>query len=230
MTTRINPKRAIAIVAESKEDGFFLPNSSSEIQAIKEIVSWKDLKLDQLSENAPIELITLDRCKLALYAVMNGTPPVDLIEHLKWQEFEILTTLALKEAGFETRHRLRFTSIEKKWLELDVLGWKKPYVLLIDCKRYKRRSGKTSGLKKALEEQKMRLEDFTAMLPEIHENFPFTEWEYFIALPILTTWLQEDFAIYDDMALVPFDKLNSFVLELDEWRSDLYNKRYFNLV
>jgi hypothetical protein len=161
---------------------------------------------------------------------MNGTPPVNLIEHLKWQEFETLTTLALKEAGFDTRHRLRFTSIEKKWLEIDVLGWKKPYVLLIDCKRYKRRAGKASSLRKALEEQRMRVEDFTAMLPEIHENFPFTEWEYFIALPILITWLPEDFTVYEDMALVPFDKLNSFVLELDEWRYDLYSKKYSNLV
>ena len=230
MRDQINPKRVIAILAESKEDGFFLPSSASEIQTIKRIVSWKELKLDKLSENAPIELVTLDRCKLALYAVMNGTPPVNLIEYLKWQEFETLTTLALKEAGFDTRHRLRFTSIEKKWLEIDVLGWKKPYVLLIDCKRYKRRAGKASSLRKALEEQKMRVEDFTAMLPEIHENFPFTEWEYFIALPILITWLPEDFTIYEDMALVPFDKLNSFVLELDEWRYDLFSKKYSNLV
>ena len=230
MTSHITPKRVIRILDESKEDGFFQPNSISEIQMIKEIVSWKELKLDHLSENAPIELVTLDRCKLALYAVMNGASPVDLIENLEWQEFEILTTLALKEAGFETRHRLRFTSIEKKWLELDVLGWKKPYVLLIDCKRYKRRAGKASGLRKALEDQKMRVEDFTAMLPEIHQNFPFTEWDYFIAFPILITWLPEDFSIYEDMALVPFDKLNSFVLELDEWRYDLFNKKYSNLI
>ena len=230
MTNSITPKRAINIIAESKDDGFFQPISTSEIQTIKEIVSWKELKLDQLSEDAPIELVTLDRCKLALYAVMNGAAPVNLIENLKWQEFEILTTLALKEAGFETRHRVRFTGIEKKWLEIDVLGWKKPYVLLIDCKRYKRRAGKASSLRKALEDQKMRVEDFTAMFPEIHENLPFTSWEYFIAFPILITWLPEDFTVYEDMALVPFDKLNSFVLELDEWRYDLFNKKYSNLV
>jgi len=86
-----------------------------------------------------LELTKGGRVALVLAAMRIGQPSSEAAQHLGPSEFEDLVSHILGVHSFEvmTRVRLRNKSVGA---EFDVVGWKEPRAVFIDCKRWPKRA------------------------------------------------------------------------------------------
>jgi len=84
-------------------------------------------------QNNFLEADSLQRLKLAVYAVQLGADLETVSSHLQWKEFENMAAFALERNGYGVVRNLRFKHAGRRW-EIDVVGFRRPMVLCVDCK------------------------------------------------------------------------------------------------
>jgi DNA-binding transcriptional MerR regulator len=151
---------------------------------------------------------TLEEIQHALKA---GMTIEEIAEKLSWKEFESLCSEILEEHDFEVKKNYRFKL--KSWFEIDILATKpfRNYTigLVIDCKHWGIRKGKKSALKRAAlkqEERAKQLKKANTILLGRLETFP-----------LIVTLMEEDIKRVENIWIVPIFKLNSFLLNLEEY-------------
>ena len=148
------------------------------------------------------------RARMAIFGAMDGIDFEKIIKELSWQEFELLTTIVGDEFGYEATTGLNFSTDERKY-QIDVILKNKPYVILIDCKHYGG-LGKQAALKKAAEEQILRVEAVRNSFNELKGKLNIRRWKKVNLIPMIVTWLDDEIFFHEKVPIIPFTKLRSF--------------------
>jgi len=123
--------------------------------------------------NNLLEADSFQRLRLAVYAVQLGADLEYVCSFLGWREFERVAVMAFERNGYEVVENLRFKHAARKW-EIDVVGLKKPLVVCVDCKHW-RKGLYPSALKKIVERQVERTFAFAESM-NAFERFSFAAW------------------------------------------------------
>lgn len=179
------------------------------------------------------ELMILDQTKslqgLIEHAISRGISLEQIVKHLDWKSFEVLTSAILAASGWQSITNFRFISPLQKTsrLEFDVIAedTKTNAVLLIDCKRYKTPS--QAPIRNAVKKQKDRTYMLLNMIHEVHGSIPlkFPSWERFSLYPLILTWRNHGLQFHDK---VPIVNISSFLDFLNSF--EVYREMSFNII
>jgi hypothetical protein len=122
-------------------------------------------------------------------------------EAVVWQHFEQLAAFIFEQNNFRVKVNTVKTC-QKTKRQYDVIAWKGNQTFLVECKKWAGNRYRLSALKKAVEQHKERTLFYAAVTNED-------------AIPLLVTLIEEDIRFYEGVPIVPVQKLNGFVSELD---------------
>lgn len=159
-----------------------------------------------------IEVDTTNRLKIAVKAISLGADIQDISNQLDWHEFEEITAIALKNNGYSVHNNLRFKKIDHRF-EIDVVATKKPIVLCVDCKHWKR-AITPSTLKRIVEEQTLRTKALADSLPNKKLALPCTQWEKAMFIPAILSLIPNAFKFYYEVPIVPVLQIQDFISQL----------------
>lgn len=122
-------------------------------------------------------------------------------EKSQWQNFERLAAFIFEKNDFLTNVNIVKT-YNKQRRQYDVIAKKSTRTFLIECKKWAGNRYRLSALKKAILQHKER----TLFYEHItHED----------AIPVIVTFIEEEILVFEGVPIVPLNKLNSFISELD---------------
>jgi hypothetical protein len=122
-------------------------------------------------------------------------------EEVVWQNFERLAAFIFEKNNFKVKVNTVKTH-QKTKRQYDVIAWKGNQTFLVECKKWAGNRYRLSAMKKAVEQHKERTTFYAAVT---HED----------AIPLLVTLIEEEIRVYEGVPIVPVQKLNGFVSELD---------------
>ncbi len=122
-------------------------------------------------------------------------------EPLTWQEFEEQIRDVLECAGFSTEFRKVFM-LDGRRHEIDVVARRFDITLLIDAKRYGKARLRSSSLKAEARKHLIRCEEFDRAFSST-------------SVPVIVSWLDDALVIDGECFIVPFDKLEDFVVHVE---------------
>ena len=140
----------------------------------------------------------------------------EILEKFDWKDFERTVSEIFERNDFRIKNDFRFKTRNRH--QIDVVAIKENKVFCVDCKQWGRGRYKKYGLKKATKEQEKRVEEFKKFLKKnliaqkmlkIGLNNKFYS--------LVVTLLQEDMIKENKTFVVPVWKLNSFLVELEQW-------------
>jgi hypothetical protein len=143
----------------------------------------------------------------------------EVLRRAGWKDFEELTSDIMKEAGFLTFRNFRFSSRRKRY-EIDVIAMENPRIILVDCKRWDLRPGKTSALRASASKHLSRSLEFLGKIQEF-SSLNISNWRRVILIPIIVTLYDEGIVEYERVLIVPLFKMASF---LEEARSGIFDR------
>lgn len=151
------------------------------------------------------------RIQLAVYAIEKGADLEIVSRYLKWREFESLTALILEKNGYRTQKHFRFRH-NKRGAEIDVLGFKEPVLLSVDCKHWKK-CWQKSAIIKAVKAQVKRTYAFVQCIPVLKDKKLIMDWKKAKIIPILVTLSVTPFKLYENVPVIPIYHFQNFLLE-----------------
>ena len=178
--------------------------------------------LDQLGVAHTCEnTIIIDRNQridLAKRAVQLGASIGEIVEFLTWKDFEgfVASILSANNYRCVESFRRRGNSLVQG-MEIDVIGVRGPIIIAIDAKMWGIRSSKTSSLRIAAEKQKKRTQELSEELEKLSLKMSDLRAREYQLFPVLVTWLVEEVELHEGVPVVPIFKLNSFILDLDQY-------------
>ncbi len=160
----------------------------------------------------------VQRITLAKKAIQLGANLSEIVELLTWKDFEGFVASILIENNYECveSFRRRGNSLIKG-MEIDVIGLKGNTIIAIDAKMWSIRTGKTSALKTAAEKQKERTQELKTELDSLSNRIQIPKEGEYQLIPVIVTWLVEDVELHEGVPVVPIFKLNSFILDIDQY-------------
>ena len=161
--------------------------------------------------NNLLEADSFQRLRLAVYAVQLGADLEYVCSFLGWREFERVAVMAFERNGYEVVENLRFKHAARKW-EIDVVGLKKPLVVCVDCKHW-RKGLYPSALKKIVERQVERTFAFAESM-NAFERFSFAAWGRVKFVPAVLSLIPSRFKFYSGVPVVPIFQLQDFLSQL----------------
>jgi Holliday junction resolvase-like predicted endonuclease len=159
-----------------------------------------------------VEADNIQRLKLAVYAIELGADFELICSFLGWKEFEGMASLILERNGYAVNKNLWFRHAGKRW-EIDVVGYKKPIILCVDCKHW-HHGMHPSALKKVAEEQRKRTIALAQSLPALVGKFEFASWDKTKIVPAVLSLFPGRFKFYDEVPIVPVLQFNDFINQL----------------
>ncbi|WP_054850540.1 hypothetical protein [Vulcanisaeta sp. JCM 14467] len=130
--------------------------------------------------------------------------------YLPWDEFEALIRLVFEEWGFKVVSRLR-VPVAGSRVEFDVIAGKRPWVLLIEAKRWKRVS---SSIRQIVSRHLEKV-GLVAREPEVLMSRIGINWGEAVLVPVVITWHRVSTELIDGVPVVGIYQVNSFINELD---------------
>lgn len=166
----------------------------------------------------PVNISRTQRIDLAKMAVEEGATITQVINLLTWKDFEGFVASILSDNSYRCveSYRRRGNS-EIQGMEIDVIGIKGDLIVSIDAKMWSIRSGKASALKTAAEKQKRRTTELSEELDKLSKKIGVLAEKTYRLFPVLVTWLVEEVELHEGVPVVPIFKLNSFILDLDQY-------------
>jgi len=141
-----------------------------------------------------------------------GASVLELLRALNWKGFEEFCGRLFREASYLPLNNLRFSHLGRRY-EVDVIALKRPYLIAVDCKRWKRalRGMVVAFVEKHLE----RCRALSEALWSIRRlSAQLNGWEEAIVVPTLLTALEEEVKLIEGVPIVPLFKLKGFLNEL----------------
>jgi Holliday junction resolvase-like predicted endonuclease len=163
-------------------------------------------------EEGVIEVSSNQRVKLAIHAINLGTDIERVCKVLEWIEFENFAAAAFEANNFAVKRRFRFKTAGRKW-EIDVLAYSEPYVVCIDCKRW-RRGWRNSAIKKIAEAQTLRTKVLAKTLPSLQRRVRLNGWKEAILFPVVLSLFPGPAKFFKNVPVVPILQLQNFMDEL----------------
>lgn len=159
-----------------------------------------------------IEASPGQRVKIAMYALQLGADFERVCDLLSWREFEDISAEAFENNGYEVIRNFHFEQASKRW-EIDIIGLKKPLILCVDCKHWKRGWRKSATLK-AVEAQTERTKAFAKALPNYCQKARLEGWQTATLIPIVLSLLPGPHKFCNNVPVVPVLQLQDFINEL----------------
>ena len=94
-----------------------------------------------------------------------------------------------------------------------MVATKKPIVLCVDCKHWKR-AITPSTLKRIVEEQTLRTKALADSLPNKKLALPCTQWEKAMFIPAILSLIPNAFKFYYEVPIVPVLQIQDFISQL----------------
>ncbi|MEM3759656.1 MAG: hypothetical protein QXZ02_00930 [Candidatus Bathyarchaeia archaeon] len=154
----------------------------------------------------------IQRLRLAVYAIELGADFERVCGFLGWKEFEGMAAVILERNGYAVEKNLWFRRSGKRW-EIDVVGYKKPIILCVDCKHW-HHGMHPSALKKVAEEQRKRAMALAESLPALVGRFEFASWDKAKIVAAVLSLIPGRFKFYDEVPIVPVLQFNDFINQL----------------
>jgi Holliday junction resolvase-like predicted endonuclease len=143
-------------------------------------------------------------------------PIEEILKKFDWKDFEEIVAEIFRRNDFLVKNNFRFKT--KKRYEVDIIATRSNLVFCVDCKRWSGGRYKKSGIRKSVEEQEKRTEAIKKFLmknPILRKALNVDE--KFKILPLIITLMEEDLAKEKNTFVVPIFKLNSFLLNLENY-------------
>ena len=192
----------------------------------KMLEKLQDEGIIHLDQNV-VEADSYSRLKLAIKAVSMGADVEYVSKMLRWQEFEGIAAIALERNGYIVEKNVRFKHVARKW-EIDIVGCRKPLVICIDCKHW-RRGTAPSAVRRITEAQVERTRALAEVLPSVSLVLECSKWEKAKFLPAILTLMPASFKFYDKVPIVPVLQLQDFLSQLLAYTESLkYFLKHFN--
>ncbi len=156
-----------------------------------------------------VEVSSSQRVKLAFRAISLGEDLEKACRFLKWSEFEGVAAEALQANDFNVLRNFRFKHKSKRW-EIDVIGFKEPLIVCIDCKHWRRRLNQ-AGLVRAVEAQMERTEAFAEALPKYWTKTGLSEWKTASILPLVLSLISGSVKFHGKVPIVSILQLQDFI-------------------
>lgn len=150
--------------------------------------------------------------------ILSGKPIEEILKKFNWKEFEEFVAEIFRENDFRVKQSFRFKT--KRKYEIDIVTIKQNIVLCVDCKEWSKGRYKKSGLKNSAKNQEKRVKEFKNFLKKnliIQNLLKIDLKSKFYSL--IVTLLEEGLVIEGHTFFVPIWKLNSFLLEAEEYLS-----------
>lgn len=163
-------------------------------------------------EGGLIEASPSQRARIALYALRFTADFQRVCGLLSWKEFESIAAEAFETNDYQVLSNFRFKQASKRW-EIDIVGLKKPFILCVDCKHWKR-GWRQAATAKAVEAQIKRTEAFAKALPDYQEKMKIAAWKTATLIPIVMSLVPGPYKFYNDVPVVPVLQLQDFINEL----------------
>jgi Holliday junction resolvase-like predicted endonuclease len=166
-----------------------------------------------------VEADSLQRLKLAVYAIHLGADMENVSGFLRWQEFENMAAVAFEQNNYIVTKNLRFKHAGRRW-EIDVVGCRKPIAVCVDCKHW-HRGLYPSALKRIVEEQVERTFAFAESLSSLVGKIECASWDNMKLIPAVLSLVTGRFKFYDNVPVVAVLQLQDFLGQLPAYADSL---------
>ncbi len=151
------------------------------------------------------------RVAMAIRAVQLGADFERVCHSLSWSEFESIAAEAFAANDYGVARNFRFRHASRRW-EIDILGFKKPLIICIDCKHWKRWG--RSATMKSVTSQIERTEALANASDTYFEKAGIKKWETAILIPTVLSLMAGPDKFYNRVPVVPIFQLQGFINEL----------------
>jgi Holliday junction resolvase-like predicted endonuclease len=166
-----------------------------------------------------VEADSLQRLKLAVRTIGLGADIENVSGFLQWKEFEGIAAFAFERNGYGVRRNLRFKYAGRRW-EIDVVGFKQPIAVCIDCKHW-HHGMSPSALKRIVEKQAQRTSALAESLPNPAVKAEFVSWNHVKFIPAVLSLVAGSFKFCDDVPIIPVLQLQDFLSQLPVYADSL---------
>ena len=160
-----------------------------------------------------LRVTSSQKLSLALTSLDMGIDIEEVCRAGSWQEFEQLAELVLQEEGYSTCRHFRFRSSGQSH-EIDVIAMKKPLLLSVECKRWKR-SWQLSGLKRIAASHLIRTQSLCQVLCEHKGKLPLSNWSSAEIHPIVLMLGETPTKVEYGVPIVPIHRFRDFFAGFD---------------
>jgi len=139
----------------------------------------------------------------------------EIIKDFDWKTFEKIVAHIFEMNGFKVKTNFRFKTSRR--FEVDVIAISDLYVFCVECKEWGRGRQKTSGLKKAVEMQEVRMRELKKSLnhnPIANKMLKIAKQIFF---SLVVTWHEEELIKESSTLVVPIWKLNEFIRNFENY-------------
>jgi len=211
-------ERLRVVVARLLREGrASLEDLASEIKASPELVA-------SMLEGFPVKIESgsvrvESKTNLLLEAWQRGFDPVELSLKAGWRDFEQLCAEVFERCGYRALLNVRVKS-RGRFFELDVVAISRPWVLAVDCKRWRRL--RSSHLKSAASMQRERCSALASALSSAQNlRAEVGGWSEAKVVPLVVNLYEGVVKVHDGVAIVPLNKLVAFLNEFESYTDDL---------
>lgn len=190
-------------------------NSSIPVQVVKKFLlahihtenSFFKLR-DRMLEASPSQ-----RVQMAVQAMRLGADPERVCKFLGWKEFEDFSKRIFEAFQYRVNANFRFKENGRRRWEIDLVAYKKPLIISVDCKHW--RYGWTeSSIQKVAEEHVNRTLAFTRTLNNHVRKINLDDWNQARVVPVILSLLSSSCRFHMKTPIVPVLSLRNFLNEL----------------
>ena len=164
-----------------------------------------------LSEKV-LEISMKQRIEIAVLALKLGSDFESICRELEWREFEGLSMRAFEGHNYDVKKNFRFSDNRKRW-EIDLVACRKPLIVSVDCKHWKRNWSR-AAIVKLTEDHAERSKSFADILPKIWARLELDRWQYVEVIPIILSLQPCTFKFHHHTPIVSILQLQSFLTNL----------------
>ena len=166
-----------------------------------------------------LEVTSVQRLRLAVRALKSGGDPERVSGFLQWKEFEGIAAIAFESNGYTVVRNLHFKHGGRRW-EIDIVGWKSPMVVCLDCKHW-HHGLQRSAAEKIVEQQTIRTRALVMSLPNPAVKIEFLSCGTAKFLPAVLSLTFGKFKFYKGVPVVPVLQLQDFLSQLPAYADSL---------
>ena len=166
-----------------------------------------------------VETSSTQRLELAVRALKAGADIGTVSNLLEWKEFENMAAFALEHYRYSVVKNLHFKENERRY-EIDVIGFKKPLAVCIDCKHWHHGLHK-SALGKIVAKQAERVHALAKSFPNPKIRPENVSRGILKFLPVILTLTTGQTKFHEGVPIVPVIGFQDFLIQLPAYADSL---------
>lgn len=215
----------VALLEQTREEATALGNLRAHVRITGDALHFLLERLKQeglIKENGGlIEASPVQRLEMAVKAVKLGADFERVCRALGWLEFEEMVAHILEENGYRVRRRFRFKAKGRRW-EVDVLAYRHPLVLCIECKRWTRGMG-NSAVRNIMETHLEKVRVLSEKLVTLSPDLGLRMWTKAVVVPLTLSLSQASTSFHGGAPIVSVLKLPDFLSEFEGRMDNLFH-------